>query len=487
MSNNTKTEESLSKKYKQPKNVEQYGVEVIPDEKRTVKWWDISAMVLNFVVNPGTIVISGSVIAAGLSFGQSILVGILSILVGFSVYLVAATVGVDYGIPGIVSMRSVFGIRGAWLTSTLRTISSIYWFAFQTISGALGLTAVLKVLFNTEVSLILVSLIFAFMQVLVATFGYDSLRYLSRFSFVLKIVFSAVIVYVLMNYPVESFHPSSVFSFATGDGVKWVLIGIWTTSMAAAWFSNFTDAADFCRYSKTRVDMWIGTIVAAVLGQLICSFVGGYAVAATMGEVANPFDVIVTASEGAIWFLLILVVFIILDNWCINVQNLYTGGLALTSIFEGLGRFWGTIIVSAVGVTLSVIPQLVEGYVGYMGMLGNIFAPMGGIFVAHYIIFARGTIDIPALYNEGNRYWFWKGFNWVAMVWIIIGFFINITVPTQYLNILVTATLSGIGYIFTMLIVRKFSPSLNLATQKVIYEEKANVEVQMLEAKESNI
>src|SRR5699024_7509105 len=105
-------------------------------------------MVLNFVVNPGTIVISGSLIAAGLSFYQSLLTGFFSIIMGFSIYLVAATVGVDYGIPGIVSMRSVFGIRGSWITSGLRVVSSIYWFAFQTISGALGLTAVLKVLFD---------------------------------------------------------------------------------------------------------------------------------------------------------------------------------------------------------------------------------------------------------------------------------------------------------------------------------------------------
>lgn len=451
--------------------MEQYGIEVIPDEKRTVKWWDISSMVLNFVVNPGTIVISGSLIAAGLSFYQSLLTGFFSIIMGFSIYLVAATVGVDYGIPGIVSMRSVFGIRGSWITSGLRVVSSIYWFAFQTISGALGLTAVLKVLFDKEVSLVLVSLMFAFLQVLVATFGYNSLRILSRFAFVLKIIFAIIIVLVLMNYPADSFHPSAVFSFATGDGVKWALIGIWSTSMAAAWFSNFTDAADFCRYSKTRVDMWIGTIVAAIIGQLICSFVGGYAVAASMGQADNAFDVIVSASNGAIWFLGLLVVFIILDNWCINVQNLYTGGLALTSIFEGIGRFWGTIIVSAVGVSFSVLPQLVDGYVGYMDMLGDFFAPMGGIFVAHYIVFARGTIDIPSLFNDGTRYWYWKGFNFVAVAWIIIGFFINQLIPMQYLNIIVTAIIAGIGYLITVAIISKFSPSLKLAATPYEYEE----------------
>ncbi|WP_066398625.1 purine-cytosine permease family protein [Neobacillus mesonae] len=467
MDQHSKIEESLAKKYRQPKGVEQFGIEAVPEELRTVRWWDISAMVLNFVVNPGTILISGSLIAAGLSFWQAVLAGFLSIAMGFSVYLIAATVGVDYGIPGLVSMRSVFGIRGSWLASGLRTISSVYWFAFQTISGALGLTAVLEVILNKSVSLTLVSLIFAILQVLIATFGYNSLKILSRYSLVLKLLFSTTIIYVLMNYPSSSFHPNAVFSFAGGDGMKWALILLWATSMAAAWFSNFTDAADFCRYSKTRVDMWVGTFVAAVLGQLICSFVGGYAVAAALGKNSNPFDVIVGASNGAIWFLLLISVYIVLDNWTINVQNLYTGGLSLSNIFTRLGRFWGTIIVSAIGIVFSLLPQLVNGYIGYMSILGNIFAPMGGVFVAHYVLLARSQIDIPSLFIRGSRYWYWSGFNWVAMFWTFVGFFINRSIPVGWINIIWTAAIVGFLYWATVTIMRKSFDALNAGSTPV--------------------
>ncbi|AZU62131.1 purine-cytosine permease family protein [Neobacillus mesonae] len=467
MDQHSKIEESLSKKYRQPKGVEQFGIEAVPEELRTVRWWDISAMVLNFVVNPGTILISGSLIAAGLSFWQAVLAGFLSIAIGFSVYLIAATVGVDYGIPGLVSMRSVFGIRGSWLASGLRTISSVYWFAFQTISGALGLTAVLEVILNKSVSLTLVSLIFAILQVLIATFGYNSLKILSRYSLVLKLLFSTTIIYVLMNYPSSSFHPNAVFSFAGGAGMKWALILLWATSMAAAWFSNFTDAADFCRYSKTRVDMWVGTFVAAVLGQLICSFVGGYAVAAALGKNSNPFDVIVGASNGAIWFLLLISVYIVLDNWTINVQNLYTGGLSLSNIFTRLGRFWGTIIVSAIGIVFSLLPQLVNGYIGYMSILGNIFAPMGGVFVAHYVLLARSQIDIPSLFIRGSRYWYWSGFNWVAMFWTFVGFFINRSIPVGWINIIWTAAIVGFLYWATVTIMRKSFDALNAGSTPV--------------------
>ncbi|TDB86325.1 hypothetical protein E1264_18315 [Actinomadura sp. KC216] len=455
MTDSQHVEDALAKRYRQPKRVEQFGAEAVPDELRTVRWWDIFAMVLNFVVNPGTIVISGALIAAGMSLWEATLTGFLSIVVGFSAYLVAATVGVDYGIPGLVSMRAVFGTRGAAVTSVLRAVSSVYWFAFQTVAGGIGIAAVLRSLLDREISQSLIIVCFAVFQIVVATVGYGSLKALSRVAFVLKIAFSVVIVIMLMTYPKESFHPDAVFSFAgTGHG-KVALIALWTTSMAAAWFSNFTDAADFCRYSRTRVDMWIGTFLAAVVGQLICSFLGGYAVAAVGGDSENAFDVIVTATQGAVWLLLLILVYIVLDNWTINVQNLYTAGLAITTLFSRIGRFWGTLAVGVVGLGASLAPGLVDNYTSYMEHLADLFAPMAGVFVAHYAILLKTRLDVPALFRADSRYAYWRGFNWVALFWVVAGYFINTTVPTQYLNIVVTAVTVGALYLASMAVARR--------------------------------
>ena len=48
--------------------------------------------------------------------------------------------------------------------------------------------------------------------------------------------------------------------------------------------------------------------------------------------------------------------------------NLYTGGLAMCNIITRLGRFWTTLIVSAVGVGLSLFPSLVNGYTNQMSL-----------------------------------------------------------------------------------------------------------------------
>ncbi|MBO2455736.1 cytosine permease [Actinomadura barringtoniae] len=467
MTDTPQVEEELARRYRQPKGVEQFGAEPIPDELRTVRWWDIFAMVLNFVVNPGTIVISGALVAAGMSLWEATLTGFLSILVGFSVYLVAATVGVDYGIPGLVSMRAVFGTRGAGATSVLRALSSVYWFAFQTVSGGVGIAAVLRALFDTKISLNVIIVCFAVFQILVATVGYNSLKSLSRVAFVLKIAFSAVIVVVLMTYPQSSYHPDAVFAFAgTGHG-KVALIALWTTSMAAAWFSNFTDAADFCRYSRTRVDMWVGTFLAAVVGQLICSFIGGYAVAAVLGKTDSAFDVIVTATQGSVWLLVLILVYIVLDNWTINVQNLYTAGLAVTTLLSRVGRFWGTLAVGLVGLGVSLAPGLVSHYTDYMGKLADLFAPMAGVFVAHYVILLRTRLDRPALFETDSRYAYWQGYNWIALFWVVVGYFINGAVPEKYINIVVTAVATGALYLITMLIARRRWPVVAAGSEPV--------------------
>lgn len=444
-------EEDLAQKYRQPKSVEQFGVEAIPDELRTVRWWDIFSIFLNFLVNPGTITISGLLIVAGLGFWQAMVTGVLSILVGFSVYLVAATVGSDYGIPGLVSMRSVFGIRGAAVTSILRAISSIYWFAFQTVAAAIGISMVLQSLFHREFSLIWISVACAVLQLVVSMYGYHALAKLSRFAFVYKIIFSGVIVYLLMTYPEQGFAPSEVLTFAGSDHGQITLMAFWAIAWGTSWFSNFTDAADFCRYTKSRKEMWFGTIFAAIVGQLICSFIGGYAVAALGGQTASDessLSVIVTVTHGSSILLVLVLVYVVLDAWMINVQNLYTAGLAITSLFSRIGRFWGTLGVGILGIALSTSSTLISGFDGYMDYLGNIFAPLAGVFVAHYVVLQKWGISIPDLFNfQDSRYWFWGGVNWVAMVAMVVGIPVNNYVPQEYGNIIVSAAFSGVVYL----------------------------------------
>lgn len=158
-----------------------------------------------------------------------------------------------------------------------------------------------------------------------------------------------------------------------------------------------TDAADFCRYSRSRFDMWFGTILAAVTGCFFCTFLGAYASASTNGINPNFFLVVTDLHHGPITLAAVFLV-VLFGNWTINVLNLYTGGLSLANVFERLGGFWCTLIVGLLSIALSAAPSLVNGYLRYTTALGNLFAPIAGILLADYILIRRGQIDVPALF-----------------------------------------------------------------------------------------
>jgi NCS1 nucleoside transporter family len=466
MTSRDEIEERLRARYHQPSGVEQFGIEAIPPHLKTVRWFDLFSIVFNFLVNPGVILVGGMAVAAGLSFWQAVLAQTGGVAFAFVAYIIMATAGVDHGIPGQVVTRIVFGVRGAkWLSSLLRTLASIFWFAFQTLAGAMALVTVLDKWLGGHFSLIWVSVIFAALQVLVATVGYNSLKLLSRFALPVKLVILAYLLHMLITHPDPAYAFAHVVRYAGQPGPHWLIFAVWLNSGAAAWLTMITDAADFCRYSRTRADMWVGTLLAAASGTFVATFIGAYGAAATMGTVPNAFQVLANLSSSS-WTLALIFVVIALDNWTINVLNLYTGGLSLANIFESLGRFWTTLIVSVLGVALSAVPSIVHGYAHYVGILGNAFAPIAGVLIVDYVLIKGTQINVAALFEHRGPYWYWNGFNPLAILWTVIGFLVcTMIVPKGWVPTMVALLVTGAGYYTTMLLMAPHSRDLRPATQ----------------------
>lgn len=461
----TTIERNLQRRYHQPRGVEQFGIEAIPQARKTVKWYDLFAIILNFLVNPATILRGGLGVAAGLSFQASLAAECAGIVFAAVFYVVMATVGVDYGIPGQVATRAVYGLRGSKLIpSLLRSIASVYWFAFQTVIGATAIVAVLKNLTGLSLSLIWVSLAFGILQAFVAVVGYGSLKHLSRIAMPVKLAIFVYLFVLLANHSDPNFAPGAVLSFAGKSGWNWVIFVAWFNAAAAGWLTMITDSADFCRYSRTRADMWLGTLSAAAIGTFLGGALGAYAAAGVLGKTGNPFVIIAGVDTGWMTSALMLV-FVALDNWTINVLNLYTGGLSISNIFERLGRFWTTLIASVAGCALSAVPDVLNSYLSYASILGNVFSPIAGVLVFDYVFLKRTRLDVPSLFRLDGRYRYWNGFNLVAVAWTALGFlFYMFAVPATWIPTVTTIAFTGVGYIATALLVAGRSPAMALGS-----------------------
>jgi NCS1 nucleoside transporter family len=429
--------------------VEQFGLEAIPEQLKTVAWYDLFLIIVNFLINPASILIGGMSVAAGLSFWAAVTAQTLGCAIAFASYITIATIGVDYGLPGQVATRATFGIRGAkWIPSLLRVLASTYWFAFQTIAGSLVIVDILDRTLGGRHSLRWISAFFGLGQVVVAVWGYQSLKFLSRIAFPCKVGILILLWIRLAGYHDPNFHPAQVFRYRGTLGWKWAVFAVWTNAMVSGWIVMITDAADFCRYSRSRMDMWLGTTSAALGGAFFCALLGAYGAAATLGKVSN-FFVVVTSHDSRLFTLMAVLIVVVLDNWTINVLNLYTGGLSVSNIFERVGRFWTTLAVGVVSILLSAFPGLVSGYLQYTSALGDLFAPVAGVLLADYLFIQRRRLQLAALFDRNGPYWYWNGFNLRAIVWILVGFGLYFLTPVSWIQTVTTVLLTGIGYFFT--------------------------------------
>src|SRR6516225_4680930 len=443
-------ERDLRARYRQPAGVEQFGIEPIPEERKTVGWFDLFSIMFNFMINPGTMFSGGMMVAAGLSFQAAIAAGFLGTMVALVFYVIMATIGVDYGIPGQVATRAVYGLRGAKaIPSLLRALVSIYWFAFQTFAGASAIVAVLEKITGTTYPLVWVSLGFALVQASVAVIGFGSLKALARVALPIKVVVLCYLFVLFARHDDPNFELAKVLSYTGAGGWNWALFAGWLNVAIAGWLTNITDAADFARYTRSRTEMWAGTFAASVFGALLSTALGAYGAAATLGKVTNPFVLTAQIETSWIAFLLVLV-FLCVDDWTINVLNLYSGGLSLSNMFERLGRFWTTLIASVFGVALCGVPDVLN-FFRYVTLFGNVFSPVAGVLVFDYLFVRRMRIDVTALYDPKGRYHYWVGFNPIAVAWTAIGFLIcTYVIPTAWIPALLTLLITGVGYLLTV-------------------------------------
>jgi nucleobase:cation symporter-1, NCS1 family len=70
-------------------------------------------------------------------------------------------------------------------------------------------------------------------------------------------------------------------------------------------------------------------------------------------------------------------------------------------------------------------------YQYFLLLIGSVFVPLFGVFVAHYFVLDRGRLDEKDLFARGGRYWYRGGVNWMAIIPWLSGFVLyQWSVPT---------------------------------------------------------
>ena len=101
-----------------------WGIEPVPPSQRkltgldmAVLWGDLGIGLL--------VLVTGALLVPGLGFGAAMAAVILGSVVGVSLLALGAAAGADHGVPTMVLLRPVVGVRGSWLPSTLNALQLV--------------------------------------------------------------------------------------------------------------------------------------------------------------------------------------------------------------------------------------------------------------------------------------------------------------------------------------------------------------------------
>ena len=393
--------------------IESYGTEAVPVSLRQNGFLSPFLIMANFFINPATIITAAMGVAGGLSVLMVVAIQCLGVMLAMIAFMIMARIGVDYGLTGQMACRAAFGVRGGrWITSPLRVCCSVYWFAFQTQAGSLALAAILYQQWQMEIPLMHIAAVFALAQISVAVIGFSFLQVLFRWAFPLKIISLIILGVALRQQPASE---TSSFLGLPESQQQTLQMMLWFNAVFGSIMTIITDAADFSRYVRSRRALWFGGLLGSATGVIVAAAFGASLMAISGGALDQIFHRFLQINNSSL-ITLALLILLVLDNWTINVINLYSGGISLCHTLESLGRTRCTLIVSFLAVILSCFPVVIERYMTWAEAAGTLFAGIVGILLMDYQC-RQWKLQIAALYEgaqliQGGRnpYWYQSGF-----------------------------------------------------------------------------
>lgn len=129
---------------------------------------------------------------------------------------------------------------------------------------------------------------------------------------------------------------------------------------------------------------------------------------------------------GGVFLGVAALAFVALANITSSVVSVYASSLALRHL-PGLKQrvWWQVVVVTLVPLTAFIfwpedLYNLGDAFLAYNGTM---HAPVGGILFVDYFFIRSQRVNLHAIYDSGpnGEYWFWNGFNVLALAGIVIG------------------------------------------------------------------
>jgi NCS1 family nucleobase:cation symporter-1 len=419
----------------------------VPVQKRVWTTYNYIALWIGMAHNVATWTLAAGLIALGMAWYQAILTIMLANVLVLIPMLANSHAGTKYGIPFPVFARASFGVWGANIPALIRAGVACGWFGIQTWIGGGAIFVLVGEVFGdswTKAATISVGfgayaaqpwtmwlsfLVFWALNILIIWRGMDTIRRFENWAapFVMVV---AIILLVWMAIAAGGFGPIVNDAGKLGWGDKfWPVFWPSLMGMIAFWSTLSLNMPDFTRFGRSQREQVVGQVLGLPTTMTVFPLIAVLVTSASA----------VVFKGDPIWDPVQLVGK--MDNIFVAIFALFTLAVATLSVnvaanivspsYDFSNAWPKRISFRTGGLITGVIGILIQPWNLYsdphayiftwLDTYGGATGAIAGVLMADYWWIRRRHLHLADLYRADGRYKYISGFNWIAIVSLLVG------------------------------------------------------------------
>lgn len=335
---------------------------------------------------------------------------ILGHLIGNTLMALGGVIGSEYGIMSMISVRPSFGIRGSNLAAVLNIIQLIGWPCIMLIIGGRAGEMLGKpvggILANRHFWIVII--------------GFGTLLWaLHTGKSVWKIMQTSAVIALLLVITAMTF--VSFREFGTGlmsakSGEMPFMTGLdLVIAMPISWLPLVADYSRFSKKTSTAFwNTWWGYFI-------VSSWMYALGLVATLVTGDSDPGVLILKTMGTIGLAVPALIMVVFSTITSDFPDVYSATCSMMNISNKINSKTFMWIVGIVSILVALVFPA-DQYENFLLLIGAMFVPLFGVVLTDYFFVRRRKLDVDEIYKVRGRYWYFKGFNIIALASWAAGF-----------------------------------------------------------------
>jgi NCS1 family nucleobase:cation symporter-1 len=358
---------------------EDVGIEPLAEAQKVLGTGDIAILWADLGIGL-LVLVTGALLVPALGFGEAFVAIVIGSVLGVGVLGVVAAAGARYGVPTMVLIRPVLGIRGSWVPSALNAAQLVGWTAVELWAMSFVADLVVRRSFGFSARWLWLG-IAAVVCTTLALWGPVGVTrvWLERFgAWVIFAISLAITVLVITGGDLGD----ALSRAGTGGYPAFGLAIDLVIAMPISWLPL---VADYTRFAKSPRSAFMGTFWGYLIANIWLYALGALLV---LGPGAEPSPTAIAggilAVAGGSFAGLLFLVGLLVGETDEAFANIYSGAVSLQNIFPRLSNRFLCLSVAAIGTTLAGWLTM-DRYELFLFLIGSVFIPLFGVVAAHYL------------------------------------------------------------------------------------------------------